>query len=54
MLAGELKELLKNVPDEREVRIILPSWNGPDEVLAIFDIGYNSELDVEVIMVEEK
>jgi len=51
MLVGELKELLQNIPDEREVRVLV---SGQAALLPIFDIGFDGELDVEVIMAEEK
>ena len=49
MTVGELKELVQNLPDEREVRVLV---NG--ETYKIFDLGYDGNLDVEVVMAEER
>jgi len=49
--AGELKELLKNIPDEREVCVLV---SGDEKKYPIFDLGYDGEMDVEVIYAEEK
>lgn len=51
MNVGELKELLKNIPDDREVCVLV---SGDEKKYPIFDLGYDGELDVEVIMVEER
>lgn len=49
MTVGEMKELMQNLPEEREVRILV---NG--DVFKVFDLGYDGNLDVEVVMAEEK
>lgn len=57
MTAGELKELLKNVPDEREIRVrfsVVTDTGFMEGTAPIFDLGYDGEQDVEVIMAEEK
>jgi len=49
MTVGEMKELMQNLPDDREVRILV---NG--ELWKVFDLGYDGNLDLEVVMAEEK